>query len=155
MNETHIDDDEIELLGEEEKEEESTKIDPTTLDVTPETINTIVQQRKLATLLAGSPVDRDELALCDSLTNVAQKQQRMEVDKNAGNSNAELAKVLAEVITSTTGALKKEVTEEEQKDVKMPEAPEIPESDEQLVITDQLLNAENETIELNDIMKKE
>lgn len=143
-------DSELDNLSIIEDEPEEKVIDPSTIDVSPENVVKIVQQQKMATLLSNKPVDRDEVALCDSLTTVAQKQQRLDVDSKAANSQGELAQAIASLLTTGTGEVAVKPTE---KDI-TPVLPTIEhETIDNFVVPDAMKTTEQEEINLSDIMK--
>lgn len=62
----------------------------TSLDVSPEAIVERVQRRKLAMMLGKHVPDKDELALYNSLTTVAQKQQTISIQATSADNTSEI-----------------------------------------------------------------
>lgn len=70
------------------------------LDTTPDNVVDTVQRLRLSMLLNKAPLDKDEMSLMNDLTRTAQTQQRINVENKQAESDSEIAKSLAEMVTS-------------------------------------------------------
>lgn len=70
------------------------------IDVTPDSVVDAIQRRRMSILMNGAPIDKDELSLMNDLGKTAQTQQRINVENKAVESDSEIAKSLAQMVTS-------------------------------------------------------
>lgn len=120
------------------------------LDTTPDNVVDTVQRLRLSMLLNKQPLDKDEMSLMNDLTRTAQTQQRINVENKQAESDSEIAKSLAEMVTSGI-SLKQSSSNE--KDI-TPPAMDTTELDA-IEVKPELITTQQEEISLDEIMAAE
>ena len=120
------------------------------LDTTPDNVVDTVQRLRLSMLLNKAPLDKDEMSLMNDLTRTAQTQQRINVENKQAESDSEIAKSLAEMVTSGI-SLKQSASNE--KDI-TPPAMDTTELDA-IEVKPELITTQQEEISLDEIMAAE
>lgn len=125
-------------------------VDDKDLDTTPDNVVDTVQRLRLSMLLNKAPLDKDEMSLMNDLTRTAQTQQRINVENKQAESDSEIAKSLAEMVTSGI-SLKQSASNE--KDI-TPPAMDTTELDA-IEVKPELITTQQEEISLDEIMAAE
>lgn len=120
------------------------------LDTAPDNVVDTVQRLRLSMLLNKQPLDKDEMSLMNDLTRTAQTQQRINVENKQAESDSEIAKSLAEMVTSGI-SLKRD--ERNEKDI-TPPSMDTTELDA-IEVKPELITTQQEEISIDEIMAAE